>query len=212
MSKYKGFLLVTMEPPPAIEEEFNDWYDTEHVPERASIRGFESAHRYVCVNGWPRYVAIYDLSHVNVLDEPGYKAVSGNLFSPWSKRLLPRVRGQYRAAGDQVYPGYALTGQCARMLLLRFLRVGVAAKQTVVDGACSAFEGKPGIKQVRVLQHDSNGSCDFIVLVESEAPFDLTSLPRAEFGSAAASLDTVNEYVRHWVRGQLPGVYTEGGH
>lgn len=47
MSKYKGFLLVTMEPPPAIEEEFNDWYDTEHVPERAFIRGFESAHRYV---------------------------------------------------------------------------------------------------------------------------------------------------------------------
>ena len=36
-----GLLLVTMEPPASLEEEFADWYDTEHVPERAVHCGVE---------------------------------------------------------------------------------------------------------------------------------------------------------------------------
>ena len=52
--KGKGFLMVSMEPTPAYDEEFNDWYDMEHIPERTAIPGFESGRRYVCLNGWPR--------------------------------------------------------------------------------------------------------------------------------------------------------------
>ena len=33
----QGLLLATMEPMPGFEEEFNDWYDTEHVPERVGV-------------------------------------------------------------------------------------------------------------------------------------------------------------------------------
>jgi hypothetical protein len=32
----RGLRLAMMEPPPAVEEEFQDWYDTEHFPERAN--------------------------------------------------------------------------------------------------------------------------------------------------------------------------------
>jgi len=46
----------------------------------------------------------------------------------------------------------------------------------------------------------------------SIGPTLTTSLPHAEFGAAAASLEMLNEYVRQWVRGQLPGDNTEGGH
>ena len=38
-----GLLLAMMEPPPAMEEEFQDWYDTEHFPERADCEGFLTA-------------------------------------------------------------------------------------------------------------------------------------------------------------------------
>jgi hypothetical protein len=31
------------EPPAAMEEEFNPWYDTEHLAERLAITGFRSA-------------------------------------------------------------------------------------------------------------------------------------------------------------------------
>src|SRR4029450_2653304 len=46
----KGLLLATMEPPANIEEEFQDWYDTEHFPERQTCAGFETARRFVCVD------------------------------------------------------------------------------------------------------------------------------------------------------------------
>ena len=38
-SGQRGLLLAMMEPPPAMEEEFQDWYDTEHFPERATCEG-----------------------------------------------------------------------------------------------------------------------------------------------------------------------------
>ena len=44
----KGFLLVLMQPPPAFEEEFNAWYDAEHIPERCATPGFETGN----LSGW----------------------------------------------------------------------------------------------------------------------------------------------------------------
>ena len=42
----KGLLIVTTNPPADMEEEFNVWYDREHVPERLAVPGFERAQRY----------------------------------------------------------------------------------------------------------------------------------------------------------------------
>ena len=67
MFRSKGLLLVTMEPPASLEDEFNDWYDTEHFPQRRGLPGFESASRWVCIEGWPRWAALYDLESVGVL-------------------------------------------------------------------------------------------------------------------------------------------------
>ena len=36
-AKKYGLLLVMMEPPEEMEEEFNEWYDTEHIPEREAV-------------------------------------------------------------------------------------------------------------------------------------------------------------------------------
>ena len=44
----RGLLLTMTEPPAAMEEEFNAWYETEHLPERLAIPGFRSARRWVC--------------------------------------------------------------------------------------------------------------------------------------------------------------------
>ena len=100
-----GLLLVTMEPPPAMAEEFHDWYDTEHVPERLALPGFRNATRWVCVQGWPRYLALYDLDSPAMLDTPEYRAVAGDNVSPWSHRVLPRTVGRTRIVAEQVEPG-----------------------------------------------------------------------------------------------------------
>ncbi len=100
----RGLLLAMMEPPPAMEEEFQDWYDTEHFPERASCEGFLTAHRFVCIDGWPRYLALYDLADTDVLRGPAYARIAGERCSPWTRRIVSRVWGQYRADAAQVHP------------------------------------------------------------------------------------------------------------
>lgn len=104
----KGLLLVTMEPPATLEEEFHDWYDSEHLPQRLALPGFESGSRWVCLSGWPRWLAIYDLSSTAALDDAAYVAVSGANSTPWSRRMLPRMLGRQRVIAEQVHPGETL--------------------------------------------------------------------------------------------------------
>jgi len=208
----KGILIAMMEPPTAIEEEFNDWYDTEHVPERAACPGFESARRFVCLDGWPRYMALYDLAYRGVLDEAGYAAISGTRFSPWSKRILAKVRGQYRFAGEQVYPGHRVTlPRQARLAMLRFkgLHAEVASDLLAhLDAACSAIDDVASAR----LFHDPDwpDGGDFVALIEAPGASSGLAFPASAFGALGSHLDLVNIYSPHWMRGPLKGVYADG--
>jgi hypothetical protein len=90
----RGLLLTITEPPAAMEEEFNAWYDTEHIPERNAITGFISSRRWV----WPdakagegKYLATYELESPAALTTPEYMSHVGDNFTPWSKRCLGRA-------------------------------------------------------------------------------------------------------------------------
>jgi hypothetical protein len=110
-------LMVQMEPPAAIEEEFHSWYDSEHIPERKALPGFLSAERYVCVDGWPRYIGSYDLASLDVLESDAYRAIGGENLSPWSKRVLSRVVGMRRFELSRVDGGGAVPPQNGKVLL-----------------------------------------------------------------------------------------------
>lgn len=68
-----GMLFSQMQPPEQLLDEFHDWYDTEHIPARLALPGFERATRYEAVEGGPRYLAVYELSDLAVLDTDGYR-------------------------------------------------------------------------------------------------------------------------------------------
>ena len=57
-----------------MEEEFNAWYDDEHMAERLAIPGFRSAQRWVrdCRPGEGKYLATYELDSMAVLESPAY--------------------------------------------------------------------------------------------------------------------------------------------
>jgi hypothetical protein len=55
--KGRGLLMVYADVPAALEDEFNRWYDEEHIAERLSIPGVLDAARYVAVRGGPKYLA-----------------------------------------------------------------------------------------------------------------------------------------------------------
>ncbi len=189
----KGFLLVLMDCPPTFEDEFNAWYDTEHIPERLSVPGFESGLRFVCIDGAPRYLAMYDLTAREVLEQPEYLRVAGESSSPWTRRVTSRVR-IYRSAGTQIYPGNLLTRRAARILLVRFRRCAPDAGAAVIAGMRKNFDGLPEVLQVRVLAYDTGRGLDYLGFVEARAPFP-GRLDVTAFGAAADAIDLVNTYV-----------------
>jgi hypothetical protein len=191
----KGLLIVLMQPPPAFEEEFNAWYDTEHVPERLAVPGFLTGRRFVSVAAVPRYMALYDLDRIEVLDSPEYAAVSGDRFSPWTRRVTGRVRVQ-RSAGTQIYPGSGVTGRAARQLVIRFRDGDAATAAAIVDGMRSAFERRPNVSQVRVFSCPAGDKIDYFGVVEAR---DVISdqVDTSVFGEAAGLIDLINVYANY---------------
>ncbi len=117
----KGLLLTMTEPPRAMEEEFNAWYDSEHLPERLSIPGFSSARRWVdprAPTGTSKYLATYELDSPQVLETPEYLAHVGEHFTPWSKRCLSACVLFRRWACAQILPGDARPDAAARALFI----------------------------------------------------------------------------------------------
>ena len=104
----RGLLLTMTEPPAYMEEEFNAWYDTEHLPERRSIPGFRSARRWVadCKPGEGKYLATYELESPEVLRSPEYLSRFEKP-SPWTQRCLAKAVVFRRWACEQTRPGNA---------------------------------------------------------------------------------------------------------
>ena len=189
----KGFLLVLMQPPPTLEEEFNAWYDTEHIPERAAVPGIRSALRFVCLDGHPRYLAMYDLDHFGVLESEAYLRVAYDRSSPWTKRVTSRVT-IYRSAGEQIHAASGVTGRCARLQLLRFRGLKAADGKAVIAAVRAQFEGQAEVTQTRILAYDTGrAGIDYLGLVEARAPFTVP-LDTTAFGAHAEALDLVNSY------------------
>ena len=114
-----GLLLTMTEPAAAMEEEFNAWYDSEHLPERLAIPGFRSARRWIasCAPGEGKYLATYELDSAGVLQSPAYLERFANA-TPWTRRSLGRCVLFKRWACEQVHPGDAGSHPLAKALLL----------------------------------------------------------------------------------------------
>jgi hypothetical protein len=117
----RGLLLTMTEPPAAMEEEFNAWYDEEHLAERLAIPGFLSAQRWVAdlPPGQGKYLATYEVTSLAVLRSPQYLARFENQ-SPWSRRCLGKAVVFKRWACEQVHPGQAGPHPRARAVGLAF--------------------------------------------------------------------------------------------
>lgn len=119
----KGTLIAAMSIGRAAEDEFQDWYDTEHLPERQRVPGFLVCERWIGVADRTISVATYDLETVGVLKSPAYLAIGGENLSPWSKRVTARVDRLMRYEGEQILPGDQLPPSGAGGLLLNAMNI-----------------------------------------------------------------------------------------
>ena len=194
MSGRKGLLLVLMEPPAPLEEEFNDWYDTEHFPQRRALPGFESASRWVCLSGWPRWAAIYDMASVAALETPEYRTVSGANSTPWSRRVLPRTMGRSRLVLERLPPGEQPglpPEQVASLVLARYAA-------SLDPAAClDAAHALPGCLQARIFR-PVEGPAQTYVMAELGQPVGPEAARGAMGAVGGAGALLLNIYAPYW--------------
>src|SRR6516225_3927302 len=101
--KGRGIFLVYVDIDAKHDKEFNEWYNTEHVPELLAVPGILAAARYVAVKGGPKYLAFYELENVGVMRTPAF---TNRQRTPWGQRVSPTVIGSNlsRIVGEQIFP------------------------------------------------------------------------------------------------------------
>jgi len=84
-SPCRWLYLVHTDIPADIVDDYNAWYDQEHLPRLVGVPGVERARRYVADPGLsPRYLTAYDLSIKDAFDSPeGLTARK----TPWTERM-----------------------------------------------------------------------------------------------------------------------------
>lgn len=84
--------IVFVDVDPEHEEAFNDWYDTVHLPDILACPGWLDARREICLEGGPKYVAIYTITGPEAYETQEYHAIKG--FGPFTDKIrnFRRVR------------------------------------------------------------------------------------------------------------------------
>jgi len=114
----KGLLIAAFDFSGVAADEFNDWYDLEHIPERQRVPGFLTLQRWLAIDNPRHSVAIYDLDRLAVLESPAYRAIGYENLSPWSKRVTAKCTRLLRFEGEQLRPGEAVAPEGAAALLV----------------------------------------------------------------------------------------------
>ena len=84
----RALLLAAIDLPASYEAEFHDWYDTEHLPERAAVPGLGPISRWErATGGLPRFLALYPAASLSALDTGPYRALKARGDTPWTARL-----------------------------------------------------------------------------------------------------------------------------
>jgi hypothetical protein len=156
------------------DEEFNAWYDTQHLPQLLGLPGVLDAARYVAVKGGPKYLAAYELENLDTVLGSSWQ---NRPIPPWDKRMSPQVIGKNftRILGEQIFPSGRLdTGRG----LAPSLQIGRMSVPEDVDAEWNAWYNEeyiPGYLKVpgvissrRYRVHD--GNVRYTTVYEFESP------------------------------------------
>jgi hypothetical protein len=126
--KPMGLLVAGFDYSPVHEDEFNDWYDTEHIPERRRVPGFLNCERWIGAENPKIAIATYDLQSLEVLKSEAYRAIGGENLSPWSKRMTAKTKRLCRYEAEQLPPGNRTAPSDAGGLMMYAMNVAPEAE------------------------------------------------------------------------------------
>ena len=145
--KGSGIFLVYVDIDAKHDKEFNEWYNTEHLPELLAVPGILAAARYVAVKGGPKYLAFYELENVGVMRTPAF---TNRPRTPWGQRVSPTVIGSNltRIVGEQIFPDGIETPERAMAPVLQIGRMSVPSEIDAEWNAWYNGEYIPGYRKV----------------------------------------------------------------
>ena len=88
--KGTGLMMVWVDVPSEHEDEFNHWYNEEHLPELLAVPGVLNAARYEAVMSGPKHLACYELQTPSVVDTDAFTSRKP---TEWAQKIGPRVIG-----------------------------------------------------------------------------------------------------------------------
>jgi hypothetical protein len=198
-----GVLIAAMDFSNVAEDEFNDWYDTEHIPERQRVPGFLTCQRWIGAENPRQSVATYDLEGVSVLQGPGYRAIGGENLSPWSKRVTGKVERLVRFEGDQILPGDTVAPEGAGGLLLvgmtPALGVETAFNVWYDNEHVPALARVPGVLCARRFRNTAGGGPKYVALYHLTSP----GIPDGSEWKAASGSTPMPEHIRPQISDRL---------
>lgn len=161
------FMVMIDVHPESIENEFNAWYNDEHVPELLRVPGFLSGRRFRAIEGAPRYAAMYALTDVSALDEPLFHQArpAHPQSTPATKRMWPHVRNLRRGIYSEVarsQPEADADGTLSRHLLLLGLDLDSESDAAFADWCAKkhlpALASARGLTRARCFTLDAHSS------------------------------------------------------
>ena len=92
MANKKGtaLMMVWADIPADKEDDFNAWYNEEHLKELVSVPGILNAARYEAVRSGPKHLACYELESPAVIDTDAFK---DRPRTEWGSRVSPSIIG-----------------------------------------------------------------------------------------------------------------------
>ena len=171
-----GLFYVYTDPGSAGEAEFHDWYDHEHGPARLAVPGFRGAVRYRALDeARPPWLALYELDSPDVLDSPGYKALTAEA-GPRDKAIMAGLAALDRRVYEQVSSDGSVPGP-APVLLSVALSVPAAAESDLAAWYAEehipmllAVPGWRRIRRFRLVRGMDADAPDFLSLHELDGP------------------------------------------
>jgi hypothetical protein len=102
--------IVHTDLPDHIVDEYNAWYDNEHLPRLVTVPGVIRARRYTAVTGSPRYLTAYELTDRDAFESPeGLKARK----TPWTAKMRSLFQNTRRRMCRLITPALTHTAAVA---------------------------------------------------------------------------------------------------
>jgi hypothetical protein len=161
---------------PEAKDEFYEWHNREHMPERLGIPGFRRGRRYIALQGAPEYFNLYEADSPEVLSGQDYLQRL-NAPTPWTRQVVASFRNVSRAICRVLYSGGV--GQGAVMLTLRFDVAAPAHAELarlLRQQLLPAIVDLRGVTGVHLCRADEEGSA--IETAEKAARDSATLIPR----------------------------------